>query len=82
MLGLQWDTFEAPARVFLRIRAARNANYSYAEMLAAFLASLGVTRDHFFRAACQFITTVIGGDEDESCSEMVFTRNRPSAVTS
>ena len=52
---------------------------SYAEMLAA---ARGGTPAHFFRAACQFITTVMGGDEDESSSEMLFTRNRPSAVTS
>jgi hypothetical protein len=39
-------------------------------------------RIYFFSDACQFITTVMGGDEDESGSELVFTRNRPSVVTS
>jgi Protein kinase domain len=46
-------------------------------------ARLGPIEDHFFNAACQFSTTVIGGDVVVSVCGLVMRRNRlPSGATS
>ena len=41
-----------------------------------------VASDYRFSPACQFSTTVTGADVDAATSLTVFTRNRPSALTS